>query len=136
MARSRWSGRGRPGGGRPLWRAVVVVVCTAVGVVLGGAAAPPARAEDGWTWPLAGAGPASVVRRFDPPATRYAAGHRGVDLASSPGVPVLAAGGGRVSYAGVLAGRGVLVVVHGDLRTTYEPVTASVPVGAEAVTGS
>ena len=33
------------------------------------------------------------------------------------------------AYAGLLAGRGVLVVVHGDLRTTYEPVTALVAVG-------
>ncbi len=34
-----------------------------------------------------------------------------------------------MSYAGLLAGRGVVVVDHGDLRTTYEPVTASVTVG-------
>ena len=48
---------------------------------------------------------------------------------------VRAAGGGRVSYAGLLAGRGVVVVVHGDLRTTYEPVTASVTVGDQVAAG-
>jgi murein DD-endopeptidase MepM/ murein hydrolase activator NlpD len=127
--------RSRGPGRRPGWRVVVVVVCAAVGVVLGGAAAP-VEAGPPWAWPLEGAGPAAVVRRFDPPATRYGSGHRGVDLASAPGVPVLAAGPGRVSYAGLLAGRGVVVVVHGDLRTTYEPVTASVPVGAQVAAGA
>ena len=36
---------------------------------------------------------------------------------------------GTVTFAGVLAGRGVVVVDHGDVRTTYEPVTNSVSVG-------
>jgi murein DD-endopeptidase MepM/ murein hydrolase activator NlpD len=36
---------------------------------------------------------------------------------------------GRVTYAGRLAGRGVVVVDHGTTRTTYEPVNASVHVG-------
>jgi murein DD-endopeptidase MepM/ murein hydrolase activator NlpD len=40
-----------------------------------------------------------------------------------------------VSYAGLLAGRGVVVVVHGVLRTTYEPVTASVRVGQAVAAG-
>ena len=34
--------------------------------------------------------------------------------------------GGTVTFAGRLAGRGVVVVDHGGLRTTYEPVSASV----------
>ena len=97
--------------------------------------ATPAAAADGgsWTWPLAGE--PAVVRGFDPPQVRYAAGHRGADLAGTPGEPVLAAGAGRVSYAGLLAGRGVVVVVHGDLRTTYEPVTAEVALGDEVTAG-
>ena len=86
-----------------------------------------------WTWPLPG--PHDVGRPFAPPAARYSAGHRGADLPGEPGLVVRAAGAGRVSYAGLLAGRGVVVVVHGDLRTTYEPVTASVAVGASVVAG-
>ena len=70
-----------------------------------------------------------VTRGFDPPATAYGPGHRGVDLAATAGAAVRAAGAGVVSVAGSLAGRGVVVVVHGRLRTTYEPVTASVHVG-------
>jgi murein DD-endopeptidase MepM/ murein hydrolase activator NlpD len=70
-----------------------------------------------------------VVRRFDPPSTPYGSGHRGVDLAGAPGQAVRSALPGTVSYAGLLAGRGVVVVSHGETRTTYEPVVASVGVG-------
>ncbi|PZS30856.1 MAG: hypothetical protein DLM59_10785 [Pseudonocardiales bacterium] len=99
--------------------------------------AAPAGAAT-WQWPLPGR--PVVVRGFLPPATPYGAGHRGVDLAGRPGLPVLAAGAGVVGYAGVLAGRGVVTVLHErGLRTTYEPVLVSVtagqPVAAGAVLG-
>ncbi|HWL38418.1 MAG TPA: M23 family metallopeptidase [Frankiaceae bacterium] len=81
----------------------------------------------GWVAPLDG--PLVVRRAFDPPSARWGSGHRGVDLASAPGAPVRAAGAGTVTYAGVLAGRGVLVVTHGTLRTTYEPVSPTADVG-------
>ncbi len=81
----------------------------------------------GWRWPLAGR--PVVLRRFDAPAGPYAAGHRGVDLGISAGSPVLAAGGGIVVFAGLVAGRGVVSVQHGRLRTTYEPVLATVRPG-------
>ncbi|MDT7570107.1 MAG: hypothetical protein QOE05_281 [Actinomycetota bacterium] len=96
-------------------------------------AAGPAAAVGPWLWPLAG--PHTVSRPFDPPATRYGPGHRGADLPGRPGQPVLAAGSGRISYAGLLAGRGVVVVVHGDLRSTYEPVTPAVRVGQQVAAG-
>lgn len=91
-----------------------------------GAAAAAAAAE--WVLPLVGE--AVVTRPFDPPATPYGPGHRGVDLAGAPGQVVLAAGRGVVGFAAPLAGRGVVTVVHdGGLRTTYEPVLAAVTVG-------
>jgi hypothetical protein len=40
-----------------------------------------------------------------------------------------------VTYAGLLAGRGVVVVTHGALRTTYEPVTAAVRPGQQVALG-
>jgi len=87
----------------------------------------PASASS-WVAPLAG--PLVLDRGFDPPATAYGTGHRGVDLRGTTGQSVLTAGAGRVSYAGLLAGRGVVTVVHaGGLRTTYEPLTATVRVG-------
>ena len=77
----------------------------------------------------------AVVAYFDPPASPYGAGHRGVDLAGSVGQEVHAALAGTVTYAGRLAGRGVVVVSHGETRTTYEPVTATVNVGDPAPQG-
>ena len=84
-------------------------------------------------WPLTGA--ITVVKEFDPPAQRWGRGHRGVDLAAARGDPVLATAAGTVTFAARLAGRGVVVVDHGRLRTTYEPVTASVAVGDRVVVG-
>jgi hypothetical protein len=78
-----------------------------------------------------------VVRAFDPPLSRYGPGHRGVDLAAPPGSTVLAAGSGVVTYAGALAGRGVLSIMHADgLRTTYEPVQPAVAAGARVAAGA
>lgn len=73
--------------------------------------------------------PGAVISRFDPPDVSWGAGHRGVDLAGSPGEIVSAAADGTVTYAGVLAGRGVVVVDHRVVRTTYEPVAATVALG-------
>ena len=98
----------------------VVVVVILLGLLLT-AGAPPL--------------PGPVVRGFDPPEQVWLAGHRGVDLAGTPGDPVVAPADGVVSYAGVLAGRPVLVVDHGDLRSTLEPVDAVVAVGARVSMG-
>ncbi|HWI42116.1 MAG TPA: M23 family metallopeptidase [Nocardioides sp.] len=84
-------------------------------------------------WPLQPA--PEVVARFDPPDSPYGAGHRGVDLAGRPGQVVHAALAGRITFAGSLAGRGVVVVSHGATRTTYEPVSATVHVGEEIARG-
>lgn len=101
-------------------------------------AAGPATAAAGWRWPLDP--PVAVVAPFSAPAGPYAPGHRGVDLAGRVGDPVRTAGAGVVAFAGVVAGRGVVSVDHpGGLRTSYEPVMATVArgdrVGAGAVLG-
>lgn len=90
------------------------------------------------TWPV-GTRPL-VLRAWEPPPTPYARGHRGVDLATTPGAPVRAVAPGRVHFAGRVAGRGVVSVeLSGTgtppLRTTYEPVTATVKKGAEVTAG-
>jgi murein DD-endopeptidase MepM/ murein hydrolase activator NlpD len=78
----------------------------------------------------------TVVAAFDPPASRWGRGHRGVDLAGRVGQEVRSALPGRVTFAGRLAGRGVVVVDHGGTRTTYEPVAASVAVGDRVAAGA
>ena len=76
-----------------------------------------------------------VARGFDAPWVAWGAGHRGVDLAAAPMQEVRAPADGMISYEGMLAGRPVLVVSHGELRSTFEPVVASEPLGARVVRG-
>ncbi|MFC7496157.1 MULTISPECIES: M23 family metallopeptidase [unclassified Nocardioides] len=114
-------------------RTLAALILVPVLVVLG--LAPPAAGETDpvGVWPLA---PQPAVERgFDPPADPWGAGHRGVDLLGRAGQQVRAALPGRVSWAGVLAGRGVVVVDHGATRTTYEPVTATAEVGTAVAAG-
>lgn len=78
----------------------------------------------------------AVVRAFDAPSPNWQRGHRGVDLAGAAGQPVVAAAGGTVVFAGELAGRPLVSVAHpGGLRTSYEPVRASVRPGQLVSTG-
>ncbi|WP_344152423.1 M23 family metallopeptidase [Nocardioides koreensis] len=84
-------------------------------------------------WPLEPV--PEVVAGFDPPSSTWGAGHRGVDLLGAVGRPVRTALAGTVSFAGSIAGRGVVVVDHGDTRTTYEPVRAEVAVGDAVAAG-
>ena len=88
-------------------------------------------------WALTGVAPVSgpVARGFDPPAEDWLPGHRGVDLLAPAGTDVAAAAGGVITFAGPLAGRNVVVVDHGELRTTYEPVSPLVRVGDQVATG-
>lgn len=79
--------------------------------------------------------PGPLLHPFDPPEEAWTSGHRGVDLAAVPGEPVRAALTGVISYAGLLAGRGVVVVRHGEQRTTYEPVSAWVRPGDQVRAG-
>lgn len=84
-------------------------------------------------WPLQPA--PAVAARFDPPESTWGAGHRGVDLVGHPVSVVRSALPGTVRFTGVIAGRGVVVVGHGDTRTTYEPVRTTVSVGDEVAAG-
>ncbi|MCE6999768.1 M23 family metallopeptidase [Saccharothrix sp. S26] len=118
----------------PTMRTLLVLALTAATTLplapTGHAAKPPRFA-----WPLAP--PHQVVRAFEAPATEYAAGHRGVDLAAPPGTPVLAAADAVVLHAGPVAHRTVVSLLHaGGLRTTYEPVTPTVQRGQHVPRGT
>ena len=67
--------------------------------------------------------PLQLIRGYEPPPTPYAAGHRGVDLAAVSGRALLAPADGVVSFAGPVAGRGV-ISIRVDRRTvlSLEPV--------------
>lgn len=112
------------------WTASIVALLSTI--VLAPSAAAAGSEYD---WPLL---PRPVVTRaFDKPDHNWLPGHRGVDLAGVPGQAVLSAGPGVVVYAGSVATTPVVTVAHaGGLRTTYEPVRASVSVGARVTRGS
>ncbi len=115
--------------------ALAVLAALALLSVLAGPAAS-ARAEDPepvGVWPLDPR--PEVVAVFDPPDDPWGGGHRGVDLAGRIGQPVRSALAGEVAFAGRIAGKPVVTVSHGDTRTTYEPVVASVTVGDRVAAG-
>ncbi|WP_406863396.1 M23 family metallopeptidase [Streptomyces sp. HUAS MG47] len=85
-------------------------------------------------WPVGPPRP-EVVRPWSPPTSPYGPGHRGVDLSAAPGAPVRATAAGTVTFAGRVAGRGVVTITLPDtgdppLRTTYSPVDPVVERGA------
>jgi hypothetical protein len=97
-------------------------------------AALPLPPIDTPTWPLQPR--PEIVRGFDLPAKPWLPGHRGVDLAGRPGQPVRAAVAGTITYAGSLAGRGVVTITTGPRRTTYEPVVPEFAPGATVAPGT
>lgn len=101
-------------------------VCGVVVLLLGGLGPgiAPVHADTGdggWVWPLQP--PPQVGRGFEPPTSPYGVGHRGVDLRGRVGQAVLATADGVVQFAGLVAGKGVVVVAHGAERSTYQPVS-------------
>jgi murein DD-endopeptidase MepM/ murein hydrolase activator NlpD len=83
-------------------------------------------------WPLAD--PVRIVRPFDLPAEPWLAGHRGVDLESTSSA-VHAPAAGSVTFNGWIVDRHVLVIRHGELTSTLEPVLSDVAVGDAVASG-
>lgn len=93
----------------------------------GGGAGTDASAQARWEWPMSS--PHRIIAPFVEPEHRYGPGHRGVDILAS-GAEVRAVEDGTVRFAGSVAGRGVVSILHADgLLSTYEPVTADVRAG-------
>lgn len=95
---------------------------------IGALAAPAADAvtsggapvEAGWPPPAPGAYrppvEAPVVDPFRAPPQRWAAGNRGLEYGTAGGEPVRAVGAGTVTFAGPVAGRVAVTVLHPDGR--------------------
>ena len=93
-----------------------------------------AGATSNWAWPVAV--PHPIVRPFIAPATPYAAGHRGVDIAATEGSAVTAPAEGVVYFAGVVVDRPVLSIRHADgVVSSYEPVESALPAGTAILRG-
>ena len=114
------------------FRRVIGVLALVLLLNAGFTQASPVNAAGKWDWPLK---PARLSTGFDRPQQNWLPGHRGVDLVGQAGDQVLAAGNGMITFAGLVAGKGVVVIKHGSLRTTYEPVAALVSVGSRVRVG-
>lgn len=102
------------------------------------AAAPSAPAYHTYAWPVRG----PVLRGFEPPATPYSTGHRGIDIGAPFGSSMVAAGDGVVAFSGWIGGSLFISIDHPDsVRTTYswissiavktgDPVTKGQVIGA------
>lgn len=130
--RRRVPGCGAGQGGRVLTRAVAALVAALL-VTADGSTGGSSTPSGAYRSPVT---PLRVLRAFQAPASRFGPGHRGVDLAV-PGTGVVrAAAAGVVTFAGRVAGRGVVVVLHPDgVRTEYEPVRAGVTAGEAVAAG-
>lgn len=88
-----------------------------------------------WQAPLTGQ--LTVLKPFEKPTARWAAGHRGVDLALEANGQVLAPAEGQVIFAGTVVDRQVITLKHPDGRiSSFEPVTDPLPVGTTVTAGT
>lgn len=112
---------------------MIAIAALAAALTLGTAAAAAPSPEDHWLDPPVALDIAAV---FERPASEWGAGHRGIDLWAEDGDRIASPGPGVVTFAGRVAGRGVVVVRHDSgLRSTLEPVIPSVRVGQRVAAG-
>ena len=77
---------------------------------------------------------APITDHFRAPAHPFGPGNRGIDYATVPGTSVRAAAPGRVTFAGAVAGRLVVVLIHADrLRSTYDGLATITVAGGDDV---
>ena len=98
---------------------------------------PSLANAESYVHPITGSRNATgIARGFDQPEHNWLPGHRGVDLFAPVGTTVLAAGDGVIAFAGTVAGTPIVSIDHPDgLRSTYQPVSASVTAGQEVTRG-
>jgi murein DD-endopeptidase MepM/ murein hydrolase activator NlpD len=87
-----------------------------------------------WMWPVADP---AVSGPYAAPPTRYAAGHRGIDLTATAGAPLIAPDGATVRFAGMVVDRPVLTLDHGGgVLSSFEPASSDLPVGSRVARGA
>lgn len=91
-----------------------------------------ARCTADMGWPLADP---QVVRAFDGPSQPWLPGHRGVDLRAQEGTTLIAPVDGSIGFAGMVAGKSVVSIVHGDATLTFEPARTDLSIGMQVQRG-
>ena len=100
----------------------VLPLVVGVALLLGPA---EARGAGSWVWPVEG----EVITGYRNGGDPYAAGqHRGIDIAATPGTPVVAAAAGIVRFRGVAGSNGLTVTIRtadGRYDTSYLHLSAA-----------
>lgn len=116
-----------------------VCITVAPGPAAATTTAATARGGDGLAGPVEYRPPvdAPVVDGFRPPSTPFGAGNVGIDYATTPGTPVVAAAAGQVVFAGRVGFGLHVVVLHEDGIRTSSSFLASIAVrrGQEVAAG-
>ena len=86
--------------------------------------------------PLAFQGPEDTINHYIAPMTEYGEGHRGIDLATEIGEPVLSPADGEISFVGKVGYRNVISVRFGNsLTASLEPVCSAMVEGTFVLMG-
>lgn len=96
-------------------------IAVGLGVVLSLCVTPAAVAVGHWQWPIEG----PILRGYDPPASPYGSGHRGIDIGAPAGTAVHAPESGKVTFAGKVGGQLFVTINHGGgVASTYSWLTS------------
>lgn len=86
--------------------------------------------------PLAFQGPEETINHYIAPMTEYGEGHRGIDLVTQIGEPVLSPADGKISFVGKVGYRNVISVRFGNsLTASLEPVCSMLVEGTYVLMG-
>lgn len=122
---------------RPIRARLAYAVCVAMLVTAAATGMEPAAVAASSTersarlsWPIVP--PHRVLRPFEAPPSRYAAGHRGIDIAAVAGTTVSSPAAGEITFAGRVVDRSTLTIdIGGGLLVSIEPVDATMPTHAQ-----
>lgn len=118
---------------RPLARTLAPIL---LAVALNATPAAPAQAAGISAIPHQLPARGAVLRDYAPPEKRWQPGHRGVDLAATPGQEIRASAAGTVHFAGAVAGMTSVSIMHADgIRTTYQPIETHLKKGDSVAAG-
>lgn len=78
----------------------------------------------------------SLERDYKSPPTKYAAGHRGIDIKLAPGEEISSPANGTVSFAGLVVNRDVVsITTNYGYLATFEPACSTLEVGEKVSRG-
>ena len=108
---------------------IFVLLAPLVGSIPAASATTMTTTHARWTWPVAE--PHPVIRPYIAPATKYSAGHRGIDIRAPLGSIVRSPADGVIHFSGFVVDRSIVSIDHGGgILSSFEPVLSDLTEGA------